>query len=156
MDERGAAIEMDEMASRDKPRKFMPGLGDLIDLLTVTQLRLVRSGEVRSQDELLHQDLTSDIDTAASGASIKYSEVAERSIALALVNSEIWDLKDAMTLAKPATQQYNDALSLSHQLNGYRTQLRNELNLLGQGSSSVILRTNLEPDGLKRWLPSFG
>ena len=139
-----------------EPRKFMPGLGDLIDLLTVTQLRLIRSASVSDEDLALHSDLTSDIDAALNHVSGKYSQIVERSVALSYINAEIWDLKDAMTIATPAAKEYSDALSRAHQLNGYRTHARNELNLIGKNQKiRVMIRTNLEPDGLKRWVPTL-
>jgi hypothetical protein len=134
-------------------RKFLPGLGDLVDILTVTQLRLVRSSRQLAKDHHLHDDISSDISTSLLGREKNISRIIERAVALAHINSEIWDLKDAMTQATAASTEYGTNLALAHQLNGYRTHIRNELNSLGNSETVAMLRTNTESDGLKRWVP---
>jgi|AntAceMinimDraft_12_1070368.scaffolds.fasta_scaffold31377_2 hypothetical protein len=133
-------------------RKFLPGLGDLIDMLTVTQLRLVRSARPLAEDQNLHDDISSDI-SASLAEQVDVAQIVDRAIALAHINSEIWNLKDAMTQVTVDSEEYGSHLALAHQLNGYRTHIRNELNSLGSSQGAVLLRTNTESDGLGRWVP---
>lgn len=86
-------------------RKFLPGLGDLIDMLTVTQLRLVRSARPLAEDQNLHDDISSDI-SASLAEQVDVAQIVDRAIALAHINSEIWNLKDAMTQVTAASVEY--------------------------------------------------
>lgn len=135
-------------------RKFLPGLGDLIDLMTVTQLRLVRSRANIAEDTKLHQDLKSDISLILDGLDLDWASLVERVVYLSLLNAEIWELKDKMSLSEEGSEDYSANLTLAHQLNGYRNRIRNELNSLQtKGSAVALVRSNTDPDGLVRWAP---
>lgn len=132
----------------------MPGLGDLIDLMTVTQLRLVRSRANIAEDTKLHQDLKSDISLILDGLDLDWASLVERVVYLSLLNAEIWELKDKMSLSEEGSEDYSANLTLAHQLNGYRNRIRNELNSLQtKGSAVALVRSNTDPDGLVRWAP---
>lgn len=136
-----------------KTRKFLPGLGDLIDLMTVTQLRLSRSEANSESDIQLHEDLKSDIATVLQGLNVDWSSLIERVISISHLNAEIWDLKDKMSAVEDGTSIYSESLALAHQLNAYRNMIRNDLNKLQDGQSPALVRSNTSPDGLERWIP---
>lgn len=144
---------MTEKSSLGETRKFLPGLGDLIDLMTVTQLRLARSGANIKADKQLHSDLKSDISAVLQGLDIDWSSLIERVISLSLLNAEIWDLKETMSLVEDGSSLYAESLALAHQLNGYRNTMRNDLNTLQSGQSPALVRSNTGSDGLERWIP---
>jgi hypothetical protein len=135
-------------------RKFLPGLGDLIDLMTVTQLRLVRSPSNIAEDTRLHEDLNSDISLILNGLDLDWASLVERVVYISLLNAEIWELKDKMSLSEEGGEDYSANLTLAHQLNGYRNRIRNDLNTLQtKGRTVAIVRSNTDPDGLLRWTP---
>lgn len=144
---------MTERSTAGETRKFFPGLGDLIDLMTVTQLRLARSGANIEADKQLHKDLKSDISIVLQGLDIDWSSLIERVVSISHLNAEIWDLKDRMSLVEDGTPMYADSLALAHQLNGYRNTIRNDLNKLQGGQSPALVRSNTGSDGLERWIP---
>ena len=144
---------MTERSTAGDTRKFFPGLGDLIDLMTVTQLRLARSGANFAADKQLHKDLKSDIAIVLQGLDIDWSSLIERVVSISHLNAEIWDLKDRMSLVEDGTPMYAESLALAHQLNGYRNMIRNDLNKLQGGQSPTLVRSNTDSDGLERWIP---
>lgn len=144
---------MNEKSKAGEARKFFPGLGDLIDLMTVTQLRLKKSGANIEADKQLHKDLKSDITIVLQGLDIDWSSLIERVVYISHLNAEIWDLKDRMSLVEDGSSVYADSLALAHQLNGYRNIIRNDLNKLQGGQSPALVRSNTGSDGLERWIP---
>lgn len=139
---------------RNPSRKFNPGLGDLIDLLTVVQLRLTRLPGPRPGDLTLHGDILSDIRTiTAADKSAEHLHV-DGAIYLAHLNAEIWGLKEAMSSLEPRSKHYQEMLVRAHQLNGYRNLARNALNLASlEEDTTAGARSNTDPDGLNRWHP---
>jgi hypothetical protein len=145
---------MPHVSENSDSRKFLPGLGDLIDLMTVTQLRLVRSRANIAEDTKLHEDLKSDISLILDGLDLDWASLVERVVYVSLLNAEIWELKDKMSLSEEGSEDYSANLTLAHQLNGYRNRIRNELNTLqAKGSDVSLVRSNTDPDGLVRWTP---
>lgn len=134
-------------------RKFLPGLGDLIDLMTVTQLRLTKSGSSRGEDARLNSDLKSDISSLLQDLTVDVARLVELVISLSQLNAEIWNLKDKMSEVEEGSPAYSKSLTLAHQLNGYRNQMRNDLNSLASSNLGGLVRSNTNPDGLERWTP---
>ena len=145
---------MPHVSENSDSRRFLPGLGDLIDLMTVTQLRLVRSRANIAEDTKLHEDLKSDISLILDGLDLDWASLVERVVYVSLLNAEIWELKDKMSLSEEGSEDYSANLTLAHQLNGYRNRIRNELNTLQtKGITVALVRSNTDPDGLVRWTP---
>ena len=142
-----------ESSNEGQARRFLPGLGDLVDLMTVTQLRLVKLDVSSEDDRRLHEDLSSDIAGLMADSTRNWGAVIERVISMAILNEEIWDLKDKMSDAGADSEEYGDLLTLAHQLNGFRNRIRNDLNALESNTDNSIFRSNVGSDGLSRWIP---
>ena len=131
-----------------KPR-FVPGLGDLIDRLSVDQLKEAFHGSMRTSIRSEIADLEHDIDGWADLHQIKLSGRNVRTIiVLAQINYEIWMCKERME-AEP--QQYDQWLRRAHQLNGIRNQMKNLLLQHGQNGSRLCEASNVSVDQLKDW-----
>lgn len=131
-----------------KPR-FVPGLGDLIDRLTVDQLKEAFHGEMRASIRSEIADLEHDIDSWADLHQIKLSGRNVRAIiVLAQINYEIWMCKERME-AEP--QQYDQWLRRAHQLNGIRNKMKNLLLTEVQKESRSCPASNLSVDDLEDW-----
>ena len=140
-------------SNEGEARRFLPGFGDLVDLMTVTQLRLVKLDVSSEEDRRLHEDLSSDIDGLMTGATTNWGAVIELVVSLTILNEEIWDLKDKMSNEGADSEEYGRLLTLAHQLNGFRNRIRNDLNALESHADTSIVRSNTSSDGLSRWIP---
>ena len=131
-----------------KPR-FVPGLGDLIDRLTVDQLKEAFHGSMRQSIRSEIADLEHDIDGWADLHQIKLSGRNVRAIiVLAQINYEIWICKERME-AEP--KQYDQWLRRAHQLNGIRNQMKNLLLAEVQKEARWCPASNLSVDDLEDW-----
>jgi hypothetical protein len=133
-----------------EPTSYVSPLGDLIDLLTVTNLRLSHS--VGNQDEVgtLRDVLIEDIERRFLSSEFPLSSALNEIIVLAQLNQEIWLLKDEMSLLDASSEQYKDCLVKAHQLNGVRNQVRNVLNSRDSVAPKNS-RSNTGTDGLERY-----
>ena len=129
--------------------RFVPGLGDLIDRLSVDQLKEAFHGAMRTSIRAEIGDLEHDIDSWANLHQIKLSGRNVRAIiVLAQINYEIWMCKERME-AEP--QQYDQWLRRAHQLNGVRNQMKNLLLQHGQNRARLCEASNVSVDQLKDW-----
>ena len=131
-------------------RRFLPTLSDLIDRLTITQIKIIKSGTSKN-DELKKEsiDLQHDIDMIIKEKdSSTNAELIKDSVAIAAINLEIWNTKDKMQENLENEAEYLKLLKLAHQLNGYRNRIKNNVNeRIGELNESTK-RTNFETDGL--------
>ena len=131
-----------------KPR-FVPGLGDLVDRLTVDQLKEAFHESIRTSVRIEIADLEHDIDGWADRHQIKLSGRNVRIIiVLAQINYEIWMCKEVM-MAEP--KRYAQWLKRAHQLNGIRNQMKNLLLAEVQTGTSACRASNVSVDDLKNW-----
>ena len=131
-----------------RPR-FVPGLGDLIDRLTVDQLKEAFHKSMRTSIRTEIADLEHDIDGWADRHQIKLSGRNVRIIiVLAQINYEIWMCKERM---EAAPKEYNQWLRRAHQLNGIRNQMKNLLLAEVQKETRVCPASNLLIDDLEDW-----
>ena len=129
--------------------RYISPLGDLLDLLSITKLRIHNSVGDPDSSEALKGVLVREISERIASNKIELSEVLELIIQLSQANQEIWSLKEAMSALEPASQEYSESLILAHQLNGFRNVARNELSSQDKLASQLV-RSNTETDGLKR------
>lgn len=130
-------------------RKFQVPLAELMDRLTVDQIKevLLKDGKQSFADEM--QVLQHDIDLILSERDIKVSSRLLRIVAvLAQMNLHIWYLKDRM---QDEPQRYDEFLRLAHQLNGIRNQMKNLLLEEAGDKDKSAVRSNFGTDGLKGW-----
>ena len=130
-------------------RKLVFPLAELIDRLTVDQIKEVRIPDMKSavNDEMAA--VYHDIDQIVGERGIKLSaHLIGVVVALAQLNVQIWDLKDRMTAG---LGDYSEQLKLAHQLNGVRNQLKNWLLTECGDRAPGARRTNYNTDGLEGW-----
>jgi len=139
-------------ASHSEPessRLFLPTLPDLIDRLTVDQIKEVLLPDAREAvaDEI--RRLENDIDLLVGELDLKASaRLLRKVIVLAQINLHIWYNKDQMQ-AQP--DRYEELLTLAHQLNGIRNRIKNSLLDEAGDQDRAARHTNVETDGLEGW-----
>ena len=137
--------------SRQEPvrRSFEPNLAELIDRLTVDQIKEVLLPEGREDyaDEI--KRLESDIDAIIEEKGLELSARLVRIvIVLAQMNLHIWHSKDRM---QEDADHYSEWLKLAHQLNGTRNRMKNLLVDESGDAPPSAQHTNVGTDGLQGW-----
>lgn len=138
------------MTEELKKRQYFLPLSELIDRLTVTQIKLnILNGEI---DDYLDEidKLSHDIDLIIAEKELSLtSDLIKKIIALAQINLHIWKNKDLMQDNLGDEEKYLKFLKRAHQMNGIRNQLKN--GILGyEGIQDLSqIRSNFEVDGLE-------
>jgi len=133
----------------DSERKFLPAFAELIDRLTVDQVKEVLIPDLKDPMAEEMEKLCHDIDLLIQERDIRLSSRFIRIvIALSQMNLHIWHLKDRM---QENPEKYSDYLKLAHQLNGIRNQLKNFLLEESKDKEKSAQRTNFNTDGLEGW-----
>ena len=130
-------------------RQFLPTFSELIDRMTVTQIKLnlIENGKEDFREEL--RKISSDLDLILAKNPIAFSgDLILTFITIAQLNLHIWHNKDKMQENLKNEEEYLRLLKLSHQLNGYRNQLKNDLLRIEGSADKSQLRSNFETDGL--------
>ena len=117
-------------------RQYLPTLGDLIDRLSIAQLKAWKIGGEDYESEI--RALVHDIGVAIYGvhdmdfeeAAEKWAAVIRATVVCALINAEIWHNEGAV---RAGTETMPDdevlrRLRLTHGLNGIRAQAKNRIN----------------------------
>lgn len=130
-------------------RMYLPTLSELIDRLSVTQIKLnlANSDPEDFQNEI--KKINNDIDLIIREKKLQLnSELVNLILVIAQLNLHIWHNKDLMQQKLDNEGQYLALLKKAHQLNGYRNQIKNRiLEIEGMNDKSQI-RSNFETDGL--------
>jgi hypothetical protein len=130
-------------------RKYRVPLAELLDRLTVDQIKEVLLTEGRQSFAEEMQILQHDIDVIISERNIQCSSRLLRIVVvLAQMNLHIWYLKDRM---QEDPEKYDELLRLAHQLNGIRNQMKNQLLEEAGDRERSAQRSNFSTDGLKGW-----
>lgn len=133
----------------DCERRFLPAFAELIDRLTVDQIKEVLISDMEPEMSREMELLCHDIDLLISERDLKLnSRFIRIVVALAQMNLHIWQLKDRMN---EHPDQYLELLKLAHQLNGLRNQLKNLLLEEAKDIEESAQRTNFNTDGLEGW-----
>lgn len=130
-------------------RQFLPPLSEIIDRMTVTQIKLnlLEDGKADFKSEL--QRLSNDIDIILGEKNIPASsELINSIVMLSQLNLHIWQNKDEMQLNLENEPIYLSLLKRAHQLNGFRNQIKNRILLLEGIKDASQIRSNFETDGL--------
>jgi len=131
-------------------RKFLTPLSELIDRLTVDQIKQLLNKD-DSQESLKKemQSIMYDIDQIINDKKTKLdSEIIRMIIILSQINLHIWNLKDKMEKDK---NNYDKNLKLAHQINGIRNQIKNKLLEKTKDLNQSSKRSNFNTDELKGW-----
>ena len=133
----------------DKERQYLPPCAELIDSLTINQIKEVMIPQNKESFAREMEKIAHDVDLIIEERGLKLSARLIRIIiAIAQMNLHIWHNKDKM---KNDSEKYTELLKLSHQLNGIRNQMKNMLlEEIGDKEKSAR-RTNYNTDGLEGW-----
>ena len=133
----------------DKEFQFSLPLAELIDRLTVDQIKEVSIPQDRESFAKEMKKISHDIDLMIEKKKLRLSSRLIRIIiVLSQMNLHIWHNKDKM---QKEPQNYNELLKLSHQLNGIRNQMKNLLLEEAGDKEKSAQRTNFNTDGLEGW-----
>ncbi len=132
-----------------RERKYLPPFAELIDRLTVDQIKEVLLPDQQDACREEMSKLSHDIDLLIDERGLKFSAKFIRIvIAIAQLNLHIWNHKDKMG---KDPDHYLELLKVAHQLNGIRNQLKNILMEAASDKSESDRRTNFNTDGLDGW-----
>jgi hypothetical protein len=133
----------------NKQRKYLPPLAELIDCLSIDQIKEVMIPQHKESFAQEMERIAHDIDLLIEERGLRLSARLIRIIVvIAQVNLHIWYNKDRM---QDDSEKYTDFLKLSHQLNGLRNQMKNILLEEAGDKEKSAQRTNYNTDGLEGW-----
>ena len=128
---------------------MLPSIAELIDQLTVNQIKEVLLPEKKEIIAEEIRKIINDIDLILSEREVKITARLLRIvIVIAQMNVHIWYNKDEMVKDE---NRYLELLKLAHQLNGIRNQMKNLL--LDETGDRIMgaRKTNFNTDGLHGW-----
>jgi hypothetical protein len=132
-----------------KQRLYLPPLAELIDSLTINQIKEVMLPQDKEIFAREMEKITHDIDLIIEERGLKLSARLVRIVvAVAQMNLHIWHNKDEM---QQDPGRYTELLKLAHQLNGVRNQMKNLLLEEVGDKEKSARKTNYNTDGLKGW-----
>jgi hypothetical protein len=132
-----------------KERKFTLPLAELVDRLTIDQIKEVLRPQHRESFALEMEKLCHDIDVIIEEKNLYMtSRLMRIIIALAQLNLHIWQNKDRMQVEP---DRYLEMLKFAHQLNGVRNQIKNLLLEETGDREKSAERSNFDTDGLEGW-----
>jgi len=138
----------------DKERQFLTPFAELLDRLTVDQIKevLIPAGKESYAEEMrrISHDIDLLIEERNMGLSSRLLRIV---VVLAQMNVHIWYLKDRM---QEDPSRYHEFLKLAHQLNGIRNQMKNLLLEEAGEREKSAERSNFNTDGLEGWDVSIG
>jgi len=142
---------MNESKNIKDQRQFLPPMAELIDRMTVTQIKLALSKD--NKDSFVEEisKLEHDIDLILDSNNLTLdARLIRIIIVLSQMNLHIWNNKDKMQdkLKDNEEKEYLDLLKLSHQLNGFRNRMKNSLLEIEDVQDKSQIRSNFETDGL--------
>ncbi len=138
---------------KDNNFKFQLPIADLLDRLTVDQIKEMLLDKSKGDYTKSIADIEHDIDLLLESKDIKCSaRLLRYAVVIAQINVHIWYIKDKMA---EDPDSYNDNLKLAHQLNGIRNQSKNLLLEHCGDKEPSQKRTNIETDSLEGWQVSY-
>ena len=122
-------MEQQETAHpRKQDRKYLPTLSELIDRLSIVQLKEVKIPEFKEQYSQEIQDIVHDIQMLLDKSPKLTGEHIRAIIVLAQMNTHIWENE---TNYRRGKEGYN--LELTHGLNGIRNTAKNKIQEINGG-----------------------
>lgn len=124
-------------------RKFLPTLSDLIDSLTINQIKAVKFRNKKETYEKGLKNICHDIDLIVKQRNVSIDAAFVRIIVrIAQLNFFIWELKDRMHNANP--DDYAKFLTYAHELNGERNKMKNKISQIVGETDPTKKRTNVD------------
>lgn len=131
-------------------REYLPNLADLIDALSIDQIKEVKFHDKKSSYAGEIRKICHDIDLIVDRKDVKLNSRLIRIIILiAQLNLFIWENKDRMQ--SESQDNYLKLLKFAHQLNGIRNTMKNKISEEAGDTDPGRKRTNIDTDGLKGW-----
>ena len=132
-----------------RDRAYQPTIADLVDRLTIDHIKEVLLEHDKESYAKEMQDLATDIDAIIENRGVKLSaRIIRIVIVMAQMNLHIWHFKDQM---QQEPERYSELLTLCHQLNGIRNQMKNLLQEESGDQDQAARHTNVSTDGLQGW-----
>ena len=131
-------------------REILPNLSELIDRMTISQIKIIKLENDKSdfKNELLK--ISNDVDLLLNeGKNIIDAKFLRLVSQLSQLNLMIWQNKEKMQNHLEDEDTYLKLLKQAHQLNGYRNQIKNALTLIEGGEDKSAYKSNFETDGLE-------
>ena len=126
-------------------RKYLPTLSNLIDRLSIIQLKEVFLSEHKEKYALEIQDILHDIDLIITEKDLKFDADSVRAIVvLSQINTHIW-----YNESRVRSGDGDGDLSLTHSLNGVRHYAANLIEKISGGR--VELKTDCLAENHKTW-----
>jgi len=118
-------------------RKYLPSLGELVDRLSINQIKEVKIPDAKEQYAQEIQDIMHDIDLILQQSDIRLNAKEIRVIVvLAQMNLHIWENESK---CRSEGKLEGSDLRLTHGLNGIRTEAKNKINVVeGSGQDHKI------------------
>jgi len=130
-------------------REYLPKFSELLEQFTIIQLReLLLNKDIKTyMDDI--KKIEHDIDLIIKENDIKLSaRLLRLTFLTGQLNTLIWIYKDKM---QEKEENYLPYLKLSHQINGLRNTIKNELLILTEDTTEGSIRTNTNTDGLENF-----
>ena len=135
--------------SSDKKLQLHPSPAELLDRLSVDQIKLVLgNGEY---DGFLQEmaDIEHDVNELLQDDSVEIdARFVRLVIALAQINLHIWKVKETMNTD---SSRFEENMKLAHQLNGIRNQIKNRINECWGEKAIGSQLANIGTEGLLGW-----
>ena len=127
----------------------MPPLAELLDRLTVTQIKQALLGDKKKEFANEMQKISHDMDLIIEENDIRLTSKIIRIIVLiSQMNLHIWKNKDLMQENLENDEEYLRLLKLAHQLNGIRNRMKNQLLDIEGTKDESQKKSNFETDNL--------
>tara|TARA_B100000902_G_C27254333_1_gene887041 strand:- start:615 stop:1052 length:438 start_codon:yes stop_codon:yes gene_type:complete len=135
--------------NKKNERKFLPPLAELLDRLTVTQIKQALLGDKNKDFAKEMKKISHDMDIIISEENIQLDSKLIRIIVLiSQMNLHIWNNKDLMQDNLENDDEYLKLLKLAHQLNGIRNKMKNQLLDIEGTKDESQKKSNFETDNL--------
>lgn len=141
-----------EKATKEE-REYLPSFAELIDILSINQIKEVLLEAQHEQFSIEMKKIEHDIDLLIRERNVELSSNLIRAIIIiAQMNLHIWHYKDKM---QDQPERYAEYLTLAHQLNGFRNQMKNLIAKKVGENSEGRSKTNTSTDDIKGWKVSI-
>lgn len=134
---------------KKEERQFLPSLSELLDRLTVTQIKQALLGDKNKDFYNEINKLSNDMDIIIKKENIKLdSRIIRIIVLISQINLHIWKNKDLMQENLDNDKEYLKLLKLAHQLNGIRNRMKNQLLEIEGSNDESQKKSNFETDNL--------
>ena len=135
--------------NKNNERQFLPPLAELLDRLTVTQIKQALLGDKNNDFANEMKKISHDMDVIISKENIQLdSRIIRIIVLISQMNLHIWKNKDLMQDNLENEEEYLKLLKLAHQLNGIRNRMKNQLLDIEGAIDESQKKSNFETDNL--------